>query len=162
MKFEIENHFPTAGPEQVVEAILNTKLQQEMYRQLGYEEWQETERQEEADGNLLRNLQITPRVDLPGFIRTALGNSSRYRESQIWAPDRLSYAWDVEFDLSSRIHMSGQCRFTADGDGCQRVISAECKVDVPLLGGRIAAYIRGETERTQNEAAAALARHLAG
>lgn len=163
MKFEIESVFP-AAPEEVARAVLDVELQAELYEALDYPRWQQTSRTEEADGGLHRVLDVTPPVALPGFIRSALGDATGYSESQIWAPDRLSYAWDVDFELSSRIDMTGRCTFEPcevdGGDGCRRIIQAEIKVGIPLLGGRIAAYLRDETVKTQTQAAEALAQML--
>jgi hypothetical protein len=58
--------------------------------------------------------------------------------------------------------MTGTCRFTPEGAGTLRTIEATCKVGVPLLGGKIEKYLRGETEEAQHRSAEALAEQLGG
>lgn len=157
MKFDTESRFPVPA-ERLADYMLDAEIMQAVHQdELGYEEWEEVETREDGD-RLLRTLDVTPRVDLPGFIRSALGNSSGYREFQNWAPDRLSYRWRVEFELSKSIQMGGDCVLEDDGEGGSvRRIHAECTVSVPIVGGKIAGYLRDETVRTQKESAAALA-----
>lgn len=161
MKFEIENSFPTAV-EETVGLIQDAQQQQEIYADLGYEAWEEEERIEEEDGTVKRTLRVVPKIDLPGFVKSALGNSSEYREYQEWAPDGRSYTWEVEMEISSLVDLHGECRFEDAEDGCVRTISAECKVSIPFVGGAIASYVKDETVRTQTESASALAKILAG
>lgn len=159
MSFRIEDHFPQP-PERVVQGVLDAPLQRHIHvDDLGYDRWEEVERKTEGD-QLVRVLAVTPKVSLPGFIRSALGDSTGYRERQVWAADRRAYDWTVEFELGSVIELSGTCRFTPEGSGTLRTIDAACKVGVPLLGGRIEKHVRGETEQTQHRSAEAIADRL--
>jgi hypothetical protein len=161
MNFTIEDHFPQK-PERVVQGMLDAPLQRTIHvDELDYERWEELERAPEGEG-LVRVLAVTPKVALPGFIKSAFGDSTGYRERQVWAADRRSYDWSAEFELSSLVEMTGTCRFTPEGAGTLRTIEATCKVGVPLLGGKIEKYLRGETEEAQHRSAEALAEQLGG
>ena len=161
MQFEIVNHYDRPADD-VIEATLDIELQEQLFEALEYEQWDETEFVEQDDDTARRVLAITPPVNLPGFIRSALGNSSSYVETQIWADDRYSYRWDVVFELSKLIHLSGTCEFEDNDGQCVRTVKAELQVDVPLIGGRIAAYIRDQTIDTQNQFAEELNRRISG
>ena len=156
-RFDIEDSFP-ATPDQVVGLILDTDTQQRMYQSLGYQEWSE-ERKEKGE-RLERVLTIQPPVALPAFVRKAFGDNAGYREYQTWAPDRLSYTWKVVFALSSRLEFSGTCTFRSSGDGCVRRIIGDAHARVPLIGGRLEAYVVGEAERSEHRAAQWMAEHL--
>lgn len=161
MKFEIVNQYDHSADD-VIEATLDIELQESLFEGLDYEQWEEREFVEQDDDTARRVLAITPPVNLPGFIRSALGNSSSYVETQIWSEDRYSYDWSVAFELSKLIHLSGTCAFRDSDDGkCVRTVLADLQVDIPLIGGRIAAYIRDQTIDTQNEFAEELNRRLA-
>ncbi len=155
--FDIEDTFP-ASPEEVVALVLDTARQEAMYRELGYEKW--NEERAESGGGLERVLAIQPPVALPGFIRKAFGNNAGYREYQSWASDRRSYAWKVVFDLTERLEFSGRCTFEAKGEGCVRRIRGEARARVPLVGGRLEAYVVGEAEKSEHASARWMADHL--
>jgi hypothetical protein len=159
MKFEIVNHYDHSADD-VIEATLDLELQERLFEALSYEQWEETEFVEQDDETARRVLAITPPVNLPGFIRSALGNSSSYVETQIWSEDRYAYEWSVAFELSRLIHLNGTCEFRDDDGKCVRTVLADLTVDIPLIGGRIAAYIRDQTIDTQNQFADELNRRL--
>lgn len=160
MNFEIKNHFPFPV-KQVVDSILDIDFQEELHEELGYNRWEEEQSVKDENGQLLRILAVTPNIDLPGFIRSALGNSTGYHEYQVWEDDLFSYAWEAEFEISKRVKLLGTCEFEATEDSaCTRTISAECSVNIPVIGGQIANYFREQTTRTQNEAAKAMIAHL--
>lgn len=159
MQFDIVSSFPKDAAA-VITKVLDSDFQRQLYLALGYQDWVE-ERRAEASGSIERVLRVTPRLEIPALIRKTFGETTAYREFQTWKPDKRSYLWRVEFELSRRVEVFGECSFTSRGENsCSRSISANIKVDVPFVGGKIEDYLRRETIRTQTEAAAALAERL--
>ncbi len=156
-RFDIKDRFP-APPEEVVALILDTAVQQRMYRELGYVSWSE-ERTEREEG-LERVLTIQPPVALPGFVRKAFGDNAGYREYQTWAADRRSYRWRVVFVLSDRLEFSGTCTFAPSGDGCVRHILGDAQARIPMIGGRLEAFVVGEAEKSERRSARWMADYL--
>ncbi len=156
-RFDIQDRFP-ASPDEVVALILDPAVQQRMYRELGYTGW--SEERKETGGSLERVLRVQPPVALPGFVRKAFGDNAGYREHQVWAPDRRSYTWKVVFALSDRIEFSGTCTFADADGGCVRRIQGEARARVPLIGGRLEAFVVGEAETSEHRAARWMADYL--
>ncbi len=157
--FDIQDTFP-ATVEAVVNLILDTDIQQRMYRELGYRKW--TEERRETTQGLERTLTIQPPVALPGFIRKAFGDNAGYREHQTWDADRRRYTWKVVFDLSDRLTFSGECTFQSAPSGCVRRITGEARARIPLIGRRLEAYVVSEAEKSEHGSARWMAEHLAG
>jgi hypothetical protein len=161
ISFTMRSDFP-ADASAVVDALLDVDLQAELHRAPHYVDWEEISREERGSGELARELALTPPIELPGFIRRAFGNSAGYREVQNWEPGRRGYAWRVTFRISRSLELAGTCRFTDHLGGSHRDLEARCTVSIPVVGKRVAAYVREETLRNQRELMQALATRLAG
>lgn len=108
-------------------------------------------KKEERAGVLIEKVRITSRKELPGLMRSALGS------------DRLIYDQEMESDLArhitnwkvipnfaaDKVKCAGTSRIVATGaSSCERVVSGEMKVSIPLVGGKIEQGIVSELENS--------------
>lgn len=144
----------------LVELLLEPSRLRAVYVAAGYRDWVEESRQEEGN-ELLRTVRIVPRVDLPLFVRKALGDTSAYRERQRWDEARRGYHWALQFDISNRLALEGECTLTDDDrGGCVRRIWGEARAAIPIVGGKLESYLVEETLRSLRAEAAMLAAEL--
>lgn len=162
MQFTVVNRFRQPAAE-VIAALLDTAVQEEVFATLGYALWQERSRTETPAGHLVRELRVEPPVTLPGFLRRIFPNTAAYSERQEWGAERQTYTFSVVFDVSDRATLSGRVHFRSGaGGGCERMIECDLKVRFPLISGRAERFIQQEVDHTQSAQAEALGHHLGG
>jgi hypothetical protein len=88
-------------------------------------------------------------VDLPGFARKVLKPTNTVTSRDVWrrADDgAISGEWELE-TVGAPVKIHGTTALHAVGDQTDYVIDVTLKVGVPLIGGRIENWAKGDMEK---------------
>ena len=86
---------------------------------------------------------------LPGFMKKVFAPTNHFIDVQIWSTAGAvkSSAWTVQIVGQKRIALGGHLALTASAaGGCNYAETFTAAVSIPLIGGRVAKYVVGETE----------------
>lgn len=88
-------------------------------------------------------------VEIPGFARKVLKPTNTVVTTDDWAANGDgSYGGRFSLDIhGAPVRSSGTTRIIADGDRTTYTITVEVDVKVPLIGGRIADWAKGDIAR---------------
>lgn len=112
-------------------------------------------KKEERNGILVEKIRTTSRKELPGLIRSAVGADRMVYDQEMESDlNKYSTAWKViPAFASDKVMCSGTSRVQPTADGCERVVTGELKVSVPLVGGKIEQAIVAELENSYGKTA---------
>ena len=102
-----------------------------------------------------REAQLVIRIErdvernLPSFMKKVFSPTNHIIDLQRWTTtgaDRWA-EWTVEIQEQKRVHLKGRLTLSAaPGGGCDYNETFTAEVNMPLIGGRVAKYVLGETE----------------
>ena len=94
----------------------------------------------EDDGVLrIRSSRVVD-AELPGFAKRVLKPTNAMRQTDEWH-EQPDGSWAGTFDVDVQgapIHINGTMRLRAEGTDCRHDVTITVKVNVPLVGGKIA------------------------
>lgn len=121
------------------------------YTALGHRNIEIVEFGESEDGlSFVIKTQRDVDVDAPGFAKKILPATNRVVQTDTWSLEEgevINGTWKVEV-AGVPANLGGNTVLIVDGDTCINRIDGEIKVNVPLIGGKIADFIGGDTVRT--------------
>jgi hypothetical protein len=118
---------------------------------------------EERNGLLFERVRITSRKELPGLMRSAVGADRMVYDQEMESDlAKLSTAWKVMPAFAAdKVKCGGTSKIVATGpDSCERVVSGEIKVSIPLVGGKIEQGIVSELENSYAKTAEVINRWI--
>lgn len=138
MQFEFRHVFPCEA-DVLWEILADSRYQDEANDRAGVDK-QILEDRPTAPGQRLVRVRVLPRRTLPPAMARALGTDRlSYVQEQRWRMDTRTMKWVVIPDvLPERVRCKGDFTVGARARGeCERVITGELSIGVPLLGGRM-------------------------
>jgi hypothetical protein len=135
--FTLRHEFD-ATPERYWTMFLDAGFQREMLTQgLGFP-MPEVEDPRPSGDKLLRNMKVTPKVDLPGPVARVLGSKLGYVEHGEYEPATHTWRWRLEFNvMPDKLKTSGVVRTHMEGSKLIRVAEMEVEAKVFGIGGLI-------------------------
>ena len=104
---------------------------------------------EEDDEVVTVTAQRTTETDLPGFLAKMFSPEQEITVTETWQgdSDRMEGSYEMEIH-GQPASVSASITLIADGDErCTYTISHKATVKLPLIGGKAAKFLQGETEK---------------
>jgi uncharacterized protein YndB with AHSA1/START domain len=144
-------HTYAAPPDVVFRLLTDTDVLVAKYAALGHRDVTIVERTERAGAVAIHSRRGVP-MQVPGFARRFLSPVNTVDQHDQWrlaaGDGSRSGTWEASAH-GVPVKTGGTLRLTPDGEGNTAVeITAEVSCGVPLLGGRIAAFVGADVERT--------------
>ncbi len=94
-------------------------------------------------------LKMTPPTSLPGFMQ-GMVKSNHYGEAREWFVADMRCEWRIEPSFAAdKVDIKGTVKVVpVTATTCKRIVDGTFSVKVPLLGGKIEAFIIKQTEDT--------------
>ena len=146
-----ETHTYQRSADEVFAVLTDFDCVIEKYEALGHRDVELVSRDEHADGGLtLVTRRVVP-LELPGFAKKVLSPSQSVTQTDVWSAVDENGVRTATFDVVGKgtpVHVHGDMRLAPNGKSrCNNVtnVSIDCKV--PLIGGKIAGFVAGDTKR---------------
>jgi hypothetical protein len=109
--------------------------------------------QETPTGHRAR-LKLSPPTSLPGFMQS-LVKSNHYGEAREWFVSDLRCDWRIEPAFAAdKVDIKGVLKVVPTGDtSCKRIVDGTFSVRLPLIGGKVEAFIIKQTQDTFDQVA---------
>lgn len=102
-----------------------------------------TERSDGHSTKLVRDIES----EIPSFAKRFVDPVNRVTDEIAWRVEGDRRVGKLSVDVNSRISLTGTLTLSPAGDRCRFVQDVTAKVDVPLVGGRIAKKVEEETKK---------------
>ncbi|RMG95814.1 MAG: DUF2505 domain-containing protein [Deltaproteobacteria bacterium] len=164
MRFRIEDAFDT-DPETYWEAFFSDAYNEGLWPALdmGWE-LRKLEREGEGPDLVIRREQVlTPRRELPGFLRKFVQGALAYTERNVFrARDSAMEVETIPSVLPDKLESRGVYRVEPAGPGrCLRIYEGEVRCTLPLVGGKVEKQLVSEIEESYRKATDFTRRFLA-
>lgn len=164
MRFEVRHEY-AAGVEEVFAVLTDFALMSEKYESLGQSGVELIEREVSDEAVTVSTRRIVP-LELPGFASKFLSPRQTVLQTDSWtAPDERGVRTGT-FVVQAKgapVTVSGTMRLAPDGPRRavdEMTITVECKV--PLIGGKLADFVGGDTRKAVDHERTWIASHLGG
>lgn len=164
MRFEVRHEY-TAGVEEVFAVLTEFALMREKYESLGQTGVELIDRTVTDGAVTVSTRRVVP-LELPGFASKFLSPRQTVLQTDRWtAPDAHGVRTGT-FEVQAKgapVKVSGTMRLAPDGARrCvdEMAITVECKV--PLIGGKLADFVGGDTRKAVDHEQTWIAGHLRG
>jgi len=115
-----------------------------------------TERGDGVTTKLVRDIES----EIPSFAKKFVDPVNHVTDEIVWRVEGDRRVGELSVDVNARISLTGTLTLSPAGDRCRFVQDFTAKVDVPLVGGRIAKKVEEETHKAVTDSCAFTARHL--
>ncbi len=163
MEFEVIHPYD-ASVERVHAAKRTPEFWQRKYEALGQRQVEVLECAEQGALFRIRTRREVP-VNVPSFAKKIIAPFNSLIQTDEWAPadgDQRQGSWTVEV-IDRPIALRGIMRLVPRGpDSCHELIRGEVEVSVRLVGGMVARFLAGDTERGLAEEHRFTQQYLAG
>ena len=165
MRFEVRHEY-AASVEEVVAVLTDFASMREKYESLGQSGVELVERDEAEDGSVTVTTRRVVPLELPGFASKFLSPRQTVIQTDTWSAADVHGVRTGTFAVQAKgapVKVSGTMRLEPDGPrGCvdEMSINVECKV--PLVGGKLADFVGGDTRKAVDHEQTWVAAHLAG
>jgi Protein of unknown function (DUF2505) len=137
----------------------------EKYEALGHSDVELVARDEHADGGLLLVTRRVVPLELPGFAKRVLSPRQSVTQTDEWsAPDDEGVRTGT-FEVVAKgtpLQVRGTMRLAPSGKKrCNSTTNVTVGCRVPLIGGKIAGFVAGDTKRAVDHEQAWITAHLA-
>lgn len=151
--FKFIAEFPT-DPAPFWKLFWDDAYNKDLYARLDVKERRFLERVED-DEKIVFQLRVMPKRDLPGFIQKLVGGDLGYTEISTWWKQQNRIDVKVEPTLmKEKSKISATYAITPLAPGrIRRTFEGTVGLSVPLVGGRIEAFIIGDMEKAYQTAA---------
>ncbi len=108
----------------------------------------------EADDEHVRiKIRRVVSIEVPGFARKVLKPTNTVTSVDEWRKrDDGTYTGEYSVDTGNPVHISGTTLIRPEGDDKTHYeVSVSIKVNVPLIGGRISNFAKGDVEKQMND-----------
>lgn len=96
-----------------------------------------------------RDIEMTPRRDLPGFLKKVLAGASKVREKGRYSARERTYSVEIVLPvIGRRVDFTGVYSWPASERETQRHWLARCHARIPLFGGRLESYLLSEVQKS--------------
>ncbi|MGD9701763.1 MAG: DUF2505 domain-containing protein [Acidimicrobiia bacterium] len=163
MEFDVTHTYQR--PAEVVFAVLTDfDCVCEKYEALGHRHVELIARDEDADGGVtLVTRRVVP-LELPGFAKKVLSPSQSVTQTDVWSAADEKGVRTGTFDVVGKgtpVRVHGSMRLAPNGKrGCTNATTASIECKVPLIGGKIAGFVAGDTKRAIDHEQAWISSHL--
>lgn len=164
MDFSVTHTYPRSAA-RVFAALTDFDCVRDKYEALGHDDVELVSCDEDDDGGVtLVTRRVVP-LELPGFAKRVLSPRQSVTQTDTWfAPDGdgVRTGTFAVVAKGTPIQVRGTMRLSPDGARrCTNVtgVTVECKI--PLLGGKIAAFVAGDTRRAVDHEHTWMSEHLA-
>lgn len=134
------------------------------YLALGHEDVTLLDRAETGGGVTIHTRRIVP-LDVPGFAKRFLKPKNPVEQTDSWsAPDGAGVRTGT-FTVDARgvpVSVQGTLRLEPTDTGCRNTITVRVDCKVPLVGGRIADFVGGDTRKAVDHEETWTKAHLTG
>ena len=164
MRFEVRHEYD-AGAEEVFAVLTDVALMREKYESLGQSGVELVERDAHDGAVTVTTRRVVP-LELPGFASKFLSPRQTVVQTDTWSAPDVHGVRTGTFVVQAKgapVKVSGTMRLAPDGPRrCidEMSISVECKV--PLVGGKLADFVGGDTRKAVDHEQSWIASHLAG
>lgn len=135
--------------DEVFATFVDFDLVRAKYEALGHESVELLERSEHDGAVTLRTRRVVP-LDVPGFAKKFLQPKNPVVQTDTWsAPDERGVRTGT-FTVEARgvpVTVQGTLRLEPTERGCRNTITTKVECKVPLVGGRIAEFVGGDTRK---------------
>jgi len=89
----------------------------------------------------------TIKRDLPAFLAKLFGSENRMVMTENWESIGNSWMGDYIVEVEGQpVKLSAKFKLKPTSEGCEYSIDYRCKANIPLVGGKVEAFILGQTE----------------
>ena len=133
MRFEKQIRFPAPLAE-VHAMLVSPAFREEVAAEAGASHW-DVRVDDTAEGMLCVVDSAAPTADLPGFVRKVVGSEMPIHQEELYTAEgegRLTVSM-----TGKPGSLSGTVRLTTDGDETVQTVTADVRVALPLVGGKL-------------------------
>lgn len=135
--------------DEVFATLVDTDLVRAKYEALGHEDVEMLEHTEEGGAVTMRSRRVVP-LDVPGFAKKFLKPKNSVVQTDAWsAPDAAGVRTGT-FTVDAKgvpVTVQGTLRLEPTANGCRNTITTKVDCKVPLVGGKIADFVGGDTRK---------------
>ncbi len=85
--------------------------------------------------------------DLPSFLAKMFDPVQKVEMVETWVDEGGKYSGTLAYDVIGQpVTISGKFSLVPKGKGCEYTVDHKPKAKIPLIGGRLEKFIRGQTE----------------
>lgn len=152
MKFELRHAFPVS-PDRAWSELFGDEYENAVSEASRFE--RRVLADETRDGRRTRRIHVVPEQRLPAAVAKVIGTdrfSYVLEERHDQARGRMD--WTVTPDgMSDRVSVSGTWSVTPTTTGCERLVTIDVTVRIPVVGGRIEKQIADDLRKNYEDAA---------
>lgn len=164
MRFEVRHEY-AAGVEEVFDVLTDFGLMREKYESLGQSGVELIERDASDGAVTVATKRIVP-LELPGFASKFLSPRQTVLQTDSWTAPDVHGVRTGTFVVQAKgapVTVKGTMRLAPDGPrGCVDTMSITVECKVPLIGGKLADFVGGDTRKAVDHEQTWIAGHLAG
>ena len=151
--------------EEVFAVLTDFERVRDKYEALGQSDVELVSRDERDDGGVTIVTRRVVPLELPGFAKRVLSPRQSVIQTDTWAaPDAkgVRKGTFVVVGKGTPVQVRGTMQLDPHGKGkCTNVTTVTIECKVPLIGGRVAGFVAGDTKRAVDHEQAWIAEHLA-
>jgi len=105
-----------------------------------------------ADGGVTQSTREVP-ANVPGVLKKFLGAWNKVTQTEEWGSEEGGErVCDLSVEIAGvPVNVSGTMTLRAEGQGCVNDIRIKVSCSIPLVGGKLAAFVAGDTETAMND-----------
>lgn len=147
MDFDGSSTYP-AGLAETWNLLTDRDVAIERYEAAGHTDIEIVEWGPEGDDFVMKTKRVV-HLDLPGFARKVLKPANTMIQTERWGPptdDARESTFEVEVQ-GAPVKISGRSRVVGAGETTTHEVRGQLDVKVPIVGGKIAKWAGGDTQR---------------
>ncbi|MEE4379227.1 MAG: DUF2505 domain-containing protein [Candidatus Competibacteraceae bacterium] len=106
----------------------------------------------EIDGGVTQSKREVP-ANVPGVLKKFLGAWNKVTQTEEWGPEEDGErVCDLNVEIAGvPVTVSGTMTLRSEGQGCVNDIHIKVSCSIPLVGGKLAAFVASDTETAMND-----------
>lgn len=148
------SHSYSATPARVVEVMTDPETLQLKYTALGHRDIHIVEHEVRADGSITVRSKRSVPMDVPGFAKRFLSPMNTVEQHDEWNPPAADGGRTGTWRVTASgvpVRVGGDLSVQPDGAGASAVVmSGEVGCSIPIVGGKLAAFVGADVERTMH------------
>lgn len=159
------NHTYTHPADEVFDVLMDFDLVQQKYEALGHGDVELISRDVADDGGVtLVTRRVVP-LELPGFAKRFLSPRQSVTQTDEWSGPDAKGVRTGAFEVVGKgtpVQIRGDMRLAPKGKrGCTNDMTVTISCSVPLIGGKLAGFVSGDTRRALDHEQVWVKDHLA-
>jgi hypothetical protein len=161
MHFTVENQID-APLNEVEQASLDDDFQRRLTSLPNVHERRVVAVDARPDGTVHRVVRYAFAGPVPAPVLRAIGGSTiSWDEKATFVPSAHEWQFEIEpHVMAGRLECRGRYAFLAEGEATKRIVEAEIRVKIPIVGRQVERFIAGSLKTTMNAEAAMLGDYL--